>query len=43
MDKDDTKDIRPGYYQYDVMMEHVTNVRSILFQGQINVLPTFTR
>ena len=43
MDKDDTRDIRPGYYQYDVMMEHVTNVRSILFQGQINVLPTFTR
>ena len=43
MDKEETRDIRPGYYQYDIMVEHVTGVRSVLFQGQINVLPTFTR
>jgi hypothetical protein len=43
MDQEQTKYIRPGYYNYDVIMTHATNVRTVLFQGVINVLPTFTQ
>lgn len=42
MGQDTTKKLRPGYYNYDVILTHVTNVRTILFQGVINVLPTYT-
>tara|TARA_Y100000813_G_C23953965_1_gene254005 strand:+ start:232 stop:573 length:342 start_codon:yes stop_codon:yes gene_type:complete len=42
MDSKLTKTIPPGYYNYDVVLLHTTNVRSVLLQGQVNALPTFT-
>lgn len=42
MDSQITKTIPPGYYNYDVVLLHTTGVRSMLLQGQVNVMPTFT-
>lgn len=42
MDSAITKTIPPGYYNYDVVLLHTTGVRSMLLQGQVNVMPTFT-
>jgi len=42
MDSQITKTIPPGHYNYDVMLLHTSGVRSILLQGQVNVIPTYT-
>lgn len=42
MDSSITKTIPPGYYNYDVVLLHTTGVRSLLLQGKVNVIATFT-
>lgn len=42
MDAEKTKTIPPGYYNYDIMLTHVTGVRSLLYHGKVNVIPTYT-
>ena len=42
MDSSITKTIPPGHYNYDVVTLHTSGVRSVLIQGRVNVIPTYT-